>query len=197
MESMKVRDQLDARVIRNASEGDSAEAHGKYHFVCRGPDGKIKWEGTIENVVTTAGKNALLDAALAGLGYSASGPFMGLISSVGYAGAPVAGDTMAAHSNWSEVDASSHFPTIAARLTSNGNWAAASAGAKAFTAALNFAIITNAGTIKGAFLVFGTGAVATLGSTAGVLLSAGLFSQGDKVVGIGDTVQVSYSFTLT
>ena len=65
MESMKVRDQLDARVIRNASEGDSAEAHGKYHFVCRGPDGKIKWEANYENNVPSGtGKSYSPDGVL-------------------------------------------------------------------------------------------------------------------------------------
>jgi hypothetical protein len=72
-------------------------------------------------------------------------------------------------------------------------FAAASGRAKALTAAISFVIATNGGTVKGCFVVFGTGAVATNNNTSGVLYSAGLFSGGDKVVGIGDTLQVSYS----
>jgi hypothetical protein len=197
MESAKAQDQMDAQVIRGAGHGDSAKTHGRYEFKCYDKNGKLKWEDHIDNVITTLGKNAVLDAALAGSAYSAIGPFMGLISSVGYTGAPVAADTMASHATWFEVDAASHFPTVAARLTTNGNWAAAAGGAKSLTAALSFLIVTDGGTLKGAFLVFGTGAVATLGSTAGVLHSAGLFSGGDKVVGVGDTVQVSYTMSLT
>ena len=45
--------------------------------------------------------------------------------------------------------------------------------------------------------VTGSGAVSTHDSTAGTLYSAGLFSGGDKVVGSGDTLQVSYSTSLT
>jgi hypothetical protein len=197
MESAKIQDQFDAAVVRGKGMGEDMEVHGRYLFKCYGPDGKLKWEDHIDNVITTLGKNAILDAALAGSAYSAIGPFMGLISSVGYTGAPVAADTMSAHATWFEVDAVSHFPTVAARLTTNGQWAAGAGGSKSLTAALSFLIVTNGGTLKGAFLVFGTGAVATLGSTAGVLLSAGLFSGGDKVVGVGDTVQVSFTMSLT
>jgi hypothetical protein len=197
MELLQLQDKQDASVIRGAKEYDMLGIHGKYFFKCLDPDGNVKWEDTIDNVVTTVGKNELLDKALAGSGFTVVGPFMGLISSVGYTGVPVAADTMASHATWFEVDATPHFPVIAARITTNGGWAVASAGAKALTSALSFSIITTGGTLKGAFLVFGTGAVATLGSTAGILLSAGLFTGGDKIVGVGDTVQVSYSLTLT
>jgi len=143
------------------------------------------------------GKNYALDSILAASGLTSVGPFMGLISSVSYTGAPVAGDTMASHGTWFEVSATTYYPTVAARITTNGGWNAAASGSKALTAAISFSIITNAGTVKGCFLVTGTGAVSTLGSTAGVLYSAGVFTGGDKVVGIGDTLQVSYTGTLT
>lgn len=72
-------------------------------------------------------------------------------------------------------------------------FAAAATRAKALSAAISFIIATNGGTVKGCFVVFGTGAVSTNNNTSGVLYSAGLFTGGDKVVGIGDTLQVSYS----
>jgi len=56
--------------------------------------------------------------------------------------------------------------------------------------------MTGAGTLKGAFIVFGTGAVSTLMSTAGTLLSAGLFTGGDQPVNLANVVQVSYSLSL-
>jgi hypothetical protein len=196
-EFAKTTDNIDARIVRHGAERESIGIEGVYHFKCFDADGRLKWEDTIENTVMTLGKNAILDAALAGSAYTATGPFMGLISSVGYTGVPVAADTMASHSTWFEVDAASHFPTVAARLTTNGVWSAASGGVKALSSTINFTIITNGGTLKGAFLVFGSGAVATLGSTAGTLLSAGLFSGGDKIVAVNDVVQASYSLTLT
>lgn len=191
MEKIAYSDSCDA-VVKPAN---SFNLDGKYYFKCLDSDGNIKWEDTIDNVVTTVGKNAILDAAISGSSYSVTGPFLGLISSVSYTGAPVAADTMASHSTWYEVSATTYYPTVAARITTNGGWSASSAGVKSLSSTINFTIITNGGTLKGAFLVFGTGAVATLGSTAGTLLSAGVFSGGDKVVGVGDTVQVSYSLT--
>jgi hypothetical protein len=195
-EIMELQDKTDAVIVRNSSEEEVMEAKGTYVFKCFDKDGKLKWEDVIDNLVTTLGKNALLDAALAGSSYTVVGPFMGLISSVSYTTGPAAGDTMGSHGGWYEVAASTYFPEIAARITTNGGWNSAAAGAKALTSALSFSIINTGGTVKGAFLVFGAGAVATLGSTAGTLLSAGTFSGGDKVLSVGDTLQVSYSMSL-
>ena len=49
--------------------------------------------------------------------------------------------------------------------------------------------------VKGCFIVFQTGAVSTIASTAGKLYSAGLFTGGDKVLSVGDTLSVSYTAT--
>ena len=74
-------------------------------------------------------------------------------------------------------------------------WSAAAAASKALSGALSFAI-TGSGTIKGAFMVYGPGAVSTIDNTAGTLLSAGLFSGGDKLVANLDTVNVSYALAI-
>jgi len=56
--------------------------------------------------------------------------------------------------------------------------------------------MTGAGTLQGAFIVFGTGAATTIGSTAGTLLSAGAFTGGSQPVSSGNVVQVSYSLSM-
>jgi hypothetical protein len=170
---------------------DALHVRGHYDVVCIGPDGKEKWRDRIENAVTTLGKNAALDAYLAGSAYTVTGPFMGLISSVSFT-AVSANDTMASHTGWTEAG-STNAPTFAARGTCA--WSAASGGSKSLSAAVSFSI-TSAGTVKGAFIVFGSGAVATLMSTAGVLYSAGLFSGGDKIVANLDTLNVTYTASL-
>jgi hypothetical protein len=195
-EILQAQDINDARITRAAGWMDSLLMSGKYFAKGFNKEGKLLWEDTIDNVVTIVGKNLALDTFLAGSGYSVVGPFMGLISSVSYGGAPVEADTMASHGNWYEVSATTYYPTVAARLTCNGGWSAAANKAKALSSALSFSIITNGGTLKGCFLVYGSGAVATLGSTAGTLLSAGTFTGGDKAVGVGDTVQVSYTLSM-
>ena len=53
------------------------------------------------------------------------------------------------------------------------------------------------GTVKGVFIVYGSGAVSTIDSTTGVLYSAGLFTGGDQAVVNTNTVTVTYSTSLT
>ena len=74
-------------------------------------------------------------------------------------------------------------------------FSAAAAGAKALSTALGFTF-TGSGTVKGLFIATGAGAVATVDNTAGTLLSAGLFTGGDKVVASTDVINVSYSLSL-
>jgi hypothetical protein len=191
-ERAQARECNDASVIRGSGLGEHAEAHGRYEIECIGADGKLKWREVIDNVVATVGKNLMLDSSLAGAAYTVVGPFMGLISSVSYT-AVAAGDTMTSHSGWLEAGGANAPTYTGNRQTAV--WSAASAGSKALSAALSFAI-TSTGTVKGAFLVFGTGAVNTKDNTGGVLWSAGTFSTGDKAVVNGDTLNVNYSTSL-
>jgi hypothetical protein len=187
-------DGTEATVSRGAGITERGMAGGTYEIECVGPDGKVRWRDTVENVVTTLGKNVMLDAALAGAAYTVVGPFMGLISSVGYTGVPVVGDTMGSHATWTEAGATNAPTYTAPRKTAA--WNAAGSGSKALSAALAFVITATPGTVKGCFLVYGTGAVSTIDNTAGTLYSAGVFSGGDKVVGTGDTLNVSYTTSL-
>jgi hypothetical protein len=191
-ERAQAREYNDASVIRGYGLSEYAEAHGRYEMECIGADGQLKWRDTIENVVCTVGKNLMLDTAFAGAAYTVVGPFMSLISSVSYT-AVAAGDTMASHVGWLEAGGANAPTYTGNRKTAV--WSAASAGGKALSAALSFAI-TSTGTVKGAFLVFGTGAVATKDDTGGVLWSAGTFSTGDKAVVNGDTLNVAFSTSL-
>jgi hypothetical protein len=191
-ERAQARDCNDATVIRGSGIGECAKAHGRYVVECISVDGKLKWRETIDNVVQTVGKNLMLDAALAGAAYTVVGPYMGLISATSYS-AVAAGDTMASHAGWLEAGGANAPTYTGNRKTAV--WSAATAGGKALSAALSFAI-TSTGTVKGAFLCYGTGAVATKDNTGGVLWSAGTFSTGDKAVVNGDTLNLNYSTSL-
>lgn len=179
--------------------GNSENSHlvGRYEVECFDHNGDLKWSDHIDNVITTPGKNLLLDTVLAGAAYTATGPFMGLISAVSYAAGPVAADTMASHAGWTEAGGANAPTYTAPRKTTAAGWNAASAGSKALTAALAFAITSGTNVVvKGCFLAFGTGALSTIDNTGGTLLSAGLFSGGDKTVSSGDTINVSYSLAV-
>src|SRR4249919_2684507 len=188
----QARERNDASVIRGAAQNEAAEAQGRYVIDCVGADGRIKWCETIENVVCTVGKNLMLDTAFAGAAYTVVGPFMGLISSVSYTGV-AAGDTMTSHAGWLEAGGA-NAPTYSGNRKT-AVWSAAASGAKALSAALVYAV-TSSGTIKGAFLVYGTAASATKDDTGGTLWSAGTFATGDKAVVNGDSLSVSYTTSL-
>jgi len=194
-----MKDKLNAVESANASisslagMGESCQAEGVYTFKCfEYEGGPLLWEDTVHNVVATVGKNLMLQTALTGSGYTVVGPYMGLISSVSYTTGPVAGDTMASHSGWTEAG-TTNAPTFSARVAPS--FGTASAGAISTASAVIFTM-TSTGTLKGAFIVYGTGAVTTILSTAGTLLSAGLFTGGDQPVNTGNVVQVTYSLSL-
>ena len=147
---------------------------------------EIKWTEAFDNLVTTAGKNDMLDKYLAGSSYTAAW-YIGLIGSTSYTTGAAVTDTMASHGGWAEDVEYSQ----AARPTTA--WSAAAAGSKALSAACVFSINGDGTTIKGCFL----NSVATKSGTTGTLFSAGLFTGGDKVLANGDTLNVSYTATLT
>lgn len=185
-------DATDCTVTRAAGITEHAEAHGRYEFVCRGPDGVEKWRETIDNVVCTLGKNLLLDTGFGGSGYTVTGPYMGLISSSGFS-AVSAADTMSSHAGWVEAGNANAPQYSGNRKTAV--FAAASGGSKSLSAALTFTF-TGAGTVQGGFLCYGTGAVNTIDNTSGTLYSASTFASGSKAVGVGDSVAVSYTASL-
>lgn len=168
---------------------------GKYIVQCHDKVGNLKWKDVADNVVTDLGANLILNDAF---GTATALYFLGLISSVGYTGAPIAADTMASHSGvgsvWAEAGNGSNYPTWstpASNARGTITWAAASGRAKAITA-ITFTF-DHSGTVKGCFVVTGTGASATNNNTSGTLLSAGVFSGGDRAVLANDTLTVSYS----
>lgn len=168
-----------AALLRGAGLLEQVHVAGRYRVECIGADGQVKWVDHFDNLVTTVGKNFLLDTVLAGSTYTAAW-YLGLIDSAGYT-AVAAGDTSASHAGWTESTAYSNGTRPAP------SWGSASSGSKASTAtAFN---INATATIKGAFLISNS----TKGGTTGTLYSAGLFSGGDRAVASGDTLNVTYT----
>ena len=183
---------------------DIGEVHGYFTATCTDVDGNVLWTEDFANTVVQGGKQLLLDTTLAGSGYTTVGPYMGLISSVSYGGAPVYGDTMASHANWTEAD-STNAPAYTLGTTSGGGayrgttaWSASTVSVgtatKALSAGQSF-YFTNSGTVNGIFIVTGTGAVSTWQSTTGTLYSAGAFGTPQPVVDT-NTLTVSYSTSI-
>lgn len=162
---------------------------GTFHVQIVDENGELVREVSFPNTVVTTGKDLALDTILDGSSYTVTGPYLGLISSVSYS-AISAADTQASHAGWVEAG-NANAPTYSGTRPIPV-FGSASAGSKA-TSAPGVFNITGTGTVKGCFLVLGSGAVGTIDSTAGTLYSAGLFTGGDAAVSNGYTLNVSYT----
>lgn len=129
-----------------------------------------KWRETIQNLVTTEGKNDILDKYFKGSSYTAAW-YLGLAG----AGTKAAADTLASHSGWTEsTPYSGNRPAITFGTTSSGSNTAT---------AVSYSINATA-TVAGAFL----SSVNT--GTSGKLYSAGDFAA-SRGVASGDTLNVT------
>jgi predicted cobalt transporter CbtA len=137
----------------------------------------------VPNLVTTVGKNLMLDVMFHGTSPVTTW-YIGLINSSGYS-AVAAGDTMASHAGWTEM--TSYDESV--RQT----WveAAASGGSTATSSVAVFTISATV-TIKGLFLTSDS----TKSGTTGTLWCATLFSSDSSFVD-NDEVRVSYTPSLT
>ena len=187
-EKLSAKVSCDAMISRGLAATEQLRAFGRYEVECRDKDGNLKWKDHINNLITTVGKNDLLDKYLAGSSYTAAF-YLGLISSVSYT-AVAAGDTMSSHAGWLEAGLA-NVPAYSQGARPTAAWSSASSGSKALSSGLVYTI-TSAGTLKGCFLT----TVATKDGTTGILFSAGLFSGGDKPVSIADSLTISYSLAV-
>lgn len=171
-------------VARNSHE-EKGNIVGVYKAECYDDAGNLKWTEDFPNTVVTVGKNDMLDKYLAGTTWTTGTVYMGLKGT----GTAAAADTMSSHAGWSELNISS---SSGARLSVS--FSAASAGAKATSAAVSWSI-TAAGptTVAGCFIVIG--GTSANANTTGTLFSAGDFSASRSVVS-GDTLNITYSVSV-
>ena len=206
MEKAKFGDISTAAVMRNAASDNSVGFEGFYDVVCYDAKGNIKWEDRAPNLVTAAGKNALFDyyfgATGTSGGTSSGANYLGLVGSASATANYFPSDTISSHAGWQEVggaNAPAYSGTRQApnwtAATNNGSAAGSNITSKA-ASALTFTF-TSSGTVFGCFINSGASASATVGSTTGVLYSAGSFTAGSKVVSSGDSLAVTYTTTAT
>lgn len=151
---------------------------GVYYVRCVRPDGFIRWEEKVENLIVNTGLDALLDNGLNST--EAGTTYLGLKN----AGAPAAGDTMASHAGWTENENYSE--------ATRPDWGQGAASSQAVTngTAVDFSIDTDSQTIAGIFATTNN----TKGGTTGTLISAVDFSS-SKSADDGDTLQVTYTIS--
>jgi hypothetical protein len=182
----------------NVAGNETVGLEGVYTGVCRDAEGNVKWEDSFPNLVNAVGKQLMLDTLLSGSAYTTVGPFLGLIS--GASPTFAAADTMTSHAGWTEF---TNYTVGGSAVRGTASFASATSAGTTPTnvtsktaTAIIYTITGGGGTVGGCFLVTGTGAVSTQGSTAGTLYSAGAFATA-KITTAGDTVSVTYSTTAT
>ena len=168
-----------AGAIGNAKVANQFAAKFTYHLEAFDPEGNLKWEETIENLVTLEGLNDLLDKYLKGSAYTAS--FFVLLTDG--TPTPAGADTLASHAGWVEVTA------YAGDRKALVLGAVASQSVDNSASKATFAINADTTVIGGA----GIATVAT--GTAGVLYSVAAFTAADKSLDNGDTLNVTATCT--
>jgi hypothetical protein len=191
-------DHAEISMQSNVVGSETVGIEGAYHVMCRDAEGNVKWEQEFPNLVNAVGKQLMLDTLLSGSAYTTVGPYLGLIS--GASPTFAASDTMTSHAGWTEF---TNYTVSSSAVRGTPSFASATSTGTTPTnvtsktaTAITYTITGAGGTVGGCFLVTGTGAVSTQGSTAGTLYSAGAFATA-KVTTAGDTVSVTYSTTAT
>ena len=185
-EVSKAQDAVTAATIMRPKSADGATAGGVFTVVCHDKDGNFKWSDVFHNLVVNQGLQDMNAKYFVGSGYTAAW-YLGLITGPGAGNTYAAADTLASHAGWTENTAYSGnrvSVTFGTATTADPSVITNSGAASTFT------MTSNAQTIAGAFLASVTS------GTSGVLFSANNFSGGDKSVDSGDTLSVTYTFSL-
>ena len=183
----KSTDQVAASVVRNSKPTESVKGGGVFAIECIDKDGNLKWKAESKNLVVNQGLQTM-NAVYFTSGTQITTWYVGLITGPGSGTTIAAGDTLASHAGWTEyTDYSGNrkTATFATPTTADPSVVTNSASPA------SFAISGAGGTVAGAFLA----SVAT--GTSGTLFSAADFqSPGDRSVVSGDTLNVTYTFSL-
>jgi hypothetical protein len=188
LEKSKATDLAIGSVTQGGLSVEAANAGGVFTVQCYDKDGNLKWETSKHNLVVNQGLQDMNAKYFKGSSYTAAW-YIGLYGA-GASNTPAAGDTMASHAGWTEVTAYSQATRPAATFgtatTANPSVQTNSASPASFS-------INGTTTVGGAFLTSDN----TKGGTTGILFSAADFaSPGDRSVVSGDTLSVTYTFSL-
>ena len=185
-------DKVSGTIERFSGFGEGAAGGGTFIFEARDKDGNIKWTAEAKNLTTNQGRQDMNAKYFLGSSYTAAW-FIGLVNNTPTPSYAVA-DTMASHAGWVETTdysgtdrATATFGTATTADPSVISNSVASGGTVATFG------ITGTVTIDGAFLT----ATQDNSTNTGVLFSVAAFeSPGDRSVVNGDTLNVTYQFSL-
>ena len=192
MEFSSAKDQVSASLVTKPGLTDTVGAGGVYTVTCVGPDGVEKWSDTFHNLVMNGGL-----ANMNGVYFAASAQsttwYLGLVTGPGSGTTYSATDTLASHGatgsgGWTE---NTDYTPSGRKAVTFGSVTSANPSVISNSASPTSFSMNGTATIAGAFLCN------VSSGTSGVLFSAGDFTGGDKSVASGDTLNVTYTFSLT
>lgn len=175
-----------AAFVAGAGADQKAQAGGVFHFQCFDKDGNLKWEEKTHNLVVNEGLKFINDSVFTGTSYDADW-YLGLITGPGGSNTYDADDTLADHPGWTEFV---NYTGDRGAITF-GSASLADPSVISNPAPVQFSISSTGGIVAGAFMTN------VDDGTSGVLFSASSFSApGDRAVVSGDTLNVTYTFSL-
>jgi hypothetical protein len=179
-------DKVGACALLGGETTSTAGGAGVFTIQCFGQDGKLKWEEKNPNLVVNVGLQDMNDKYFTGSTYTAAW-YLGLITGPGPA-TIAAGNTLASHAGWTEY---TDYTGNRQAVTFDSPSLADPSVIDNSSSPNSFIISGPGGTVAGAFLA----SVDT--GTGGILFSASDFqSPGDRTVVSGDTLNVTYTFSL-
>ena len=185
-EKVASTDNVSAGLVARTGFSEGTRAGGVFHVECLDKDGNLKWKTSEHNLVVNEGLQEMNTEFFKGSTYTAAF-FLGLITGPGSGTTFAAADTLAskAWTEFTDYAGSRKAVTFGTATTADPSVISNSAAPSAFT------ISGAGGVVAGAFLC-------TVSSgTSGVLFSESDFqSPGDRTVVSGDTLNVTYTFSL-
>ena len=179
-------DTVNAGLVARTGADSGARAGGVFHVECFDKDGNLKWKTSEHNLVVNEGLQEMNTEFFKGAAYTAAF-FLGLITGPGSGTTFAAADTLAskAWTEYTDYAGSRKAVTFGTATTADPSVISNSAAPSSFT------ISGAGGVVAGAFLC------TVASGTSGVLFSESDFqSPGDRTVVSGDTLNVTYTFSL-
>ena len=180
-------DRPSAGLVARTQAVEAPRAGGVFHVQCVDKDGNVKWEESMHNLVVNTGLQEMNTQFFKGNNYTAA-LYLGLITGPGAGNTYAAADTLASHAGWTEF---SNYSGARKLVTFGSATLADPSVIDNSGAPSSFSISGLGGVVAGAFL-------ATVDSgTSGILFSEANFqAPGDRTVVSGDTLNVTYTFSL-
>ena len=177
-----------AGITTAKSTQEKVKGGGVFTLKCFDKDGNLKWESVSPNLVVNVGLQDMNAKYFSGSAYTAAW-YIGLYGAAA-SNTPAAADTMSSHAGWTENVTYSQATRVAVTFgtatTADPSVISNSASPATFT-------INGTTTVGGAFLTTGS----AKSGTTGTLFSASDFAApGDRAVVSGDTLTVTYQFSL-